>query len=162
MGKKLNQEPQCKIKVNSLTVISRHACHWRDEPCTPSIGKEYWHRLHKNPIFRKRDLWNGTNLFIANMAISDLAICLTAVPLTPISAFSGGFSKSYWNLILFKNAKFYEMWRIFLYFFHNTTYFFVKNSQLNIVGIALFLMPKSSKVNISCSYFTGSIVRNLN
>ena len=31
----------------------------------------------------------GINLFVANMALSDMMMCLTAAPLTPITSFSG-------------------------------------------------------------------------
>jgi hypothetical protein len=34
-------------------------------------------------------MWSSTNVFICNMALSDLAICLFAVPITPLTAFTG-------------------------------------------------------------------------
>ena len=34
-------------------------------------------------------MWSSTNIFICNMAVSDLAICIFAVPITPLTAFTG-------------------------------------------------------------------------
>ena len=34
-------------------------------------------------------MWNSTNVFICNMAVSDIVISLTAIPLTPLTAFTG-------------------------------------------------------------------------
>jgi hypothetical protein len=34
-------------------------------------------------------MWSSTNIFICNMALSDLAICIFAIPITPLTAFTG-------------------------------------------------------------------------
>ncbi|XP_023340047.1 neuropeptide Y receptor type 5 [Eurytemora carolleeae] len=40
-------------------------------------------------ILSKQEMWNSTNVFICNMAVSDIVISLTAIPLTPLTAFTG-------------------------------------------------------------------------
>ena len=38
---------------------------------------------------RTPDLHTGFNLFICNMAVSDVVMCITAAPLTPVTSFTG-------------------------------------------------------------------------
>ena len=40
-------------------------------------------------VLRTPSLRTGINLFVCNMALSDMMMCLTASPLTPITSFSG-------------------------------------------------------------------------
>ena len=40
-------------------------------------------------VVRSPSLHTGINLFVVNMAISDMIMCLTAAPLTPVTSFTG-------------------------------------------------------------------------
>ena len=40
-------------------------------------------------VVRTPSLHTGINLFVCNMALSDMMMCLTAAPLTPITSFTG-------------------------------------------------------------------------
>ena len=40
-------------------------------------------------VVRTPSLHTGINLFVCNMAVSDMMMCLTAAPLTPITSFTG-------------------------------------------------------------------------
>ena len=48
----------------------------------------FFHVLFQT-IFRTPSLQNGINLFVCNMSLSDMIMCLTAAPLTPITSFTG-------------------------------------------------------------------------
>ena len=45
--------------------------------------------LNSEQLFRTPSLQNGINLFVCNMSVSDMIMCLTAAPLTPITSFTG-------------------------------------------------------------------------
>ena len=38
---------------------------------------------------RSSHIWLNTRLYLVNMAISDLVMCITALPVTPLYAFTG-------------------------------------------------------------------------
>ena len=40
-------------------------------------------------LLRSRILWVNTRMFLINMAVSDIIICITSVPITPYTAFTG-------------------------------------------------------------------------
>ena len=40
-------------------------------------------------LLRSPVLWTNTRMYLVNMAVSDIIMCLTAVPLTPYTAFTG-------------------------------------------------------------------------
>ena len=49
-----------------------------------------------NFLLRAQHLWTNTRMYLVNMAVSDIIMCITAVPLTPYTAFKGSwvFGKS--------------------------------------------------------------------
>ena len=54
-----------------------------------------------NFVFRSNHLWLNTRMYLVNMAISDIIMCITAVPITPYTAFQGTwvFGKSFCHLL---------------------------------------------------------------
>ena len=45
--------------------------------------------LQRSISCRSSHIWLNTRMFLVNMAFSDIVMCLTALPITPIYAFSG-------------------------------------------------------------------------
>ena len=40
----------------------------------------------------RSNLWMNTRVYLVNMAVSDIIMCVTAVPVTPYTAFQGSWS----------------------------------------------------------------------
>ena len=43
-------------------------------------------------LFLRSNLWMNTRVYLVNMSVSDIIMCITAVPVTPYTAFHGSWS----------------------------------------------------------------------
>ena len=43
-------------------------------------------------LYRRSNLWMNTRIYLVNMSVSDIVMCVTAVPVTPYTAFIGNWS----------------------------------------------------------------------
>ena len=45
-----------------------------------------------NGLYCRSNLWMNTRIYLVNMSVSDIVMCVTAVPVTPYTAFIGNWS----------------------------------------------------------------------
>ena len=102
--------------------------------CYSNIGKTFWFSRIGNPIvitvvIRNSSMHSVTNFFILNLAISDVIMCMVAVPFTPLMSFAGRITEKncHYHHLFFPRKKI----DIFLCFLQRMQLFFPLRNTLN-------------------------------